>query len=154
MSDGETLPGAEELAARARAILTAHWQPEGYTVPNAATYPFAWLWDSCFHALIWAELGDERRALTELAHVFRCQDEATGFVPHVDYQRDPDVLRSFWGRSDASTITQPPMYGHAARVGHGVDSAISVETAAMAMLIHVIEKKRSRLPCSIAFQLA
>ena len=92
--------------------MEAHWQPEGYTVPNAITYPFAWLWDSCFHSLIWAALGDEQRAVTELAHVFRCQDERTGFVPHIDYQRDPDHLRAFWGRSDASTITQPPMYCH------------------------------------------
>jgi len=76
-------------------------------------YPFAWLWDSCFHAVIWAALGHGDRALTELAHVFRCQDEATGFVPHVDYQRDPDHLRAFWGRSGSSSITQPPMYGHA-----------------------------------------
>ena len=93
--------------------MEAHWQPEGYTVPNAAVYPFAWLWDSCFHAVIWAALGHGDRALTELAHVFRCQDEATGFVPHIDYQRDPDHLRAFWGRSGSSSITQPPMYGHA-----------------------------------------
>lgn len=101
------------LSDRVRAVMEAHWQPEGYTVPNAVSYPFAWLWDSCFHAVIWAALGDEVRALTELTHVFRCQDERTGLVPHVDYQREPDHLRAFWGRSDASTITQPPMYGHA-----------------------------------------
>ena len=71
--------------------MEAHWQPEGYTVPNAVTYPFAWLWDSCFHAVIWAALGDDDRALTELAHVFRCQDERTGFVPHIDYQRAPTI---------------------------------------------------------------
>ena len=44
------------LAARARAVLEAHWRPEGgYTVPHAGTYPFQWLWDSCFHAIAWAE---------------------------------------------------------------------------------------------------
>jgi len=101
------------LRDRVRAVMEAHWQPEGYTVPNAVTYPFAWLWDSCFHAVIWAALGDETRAVTELAHVFRCQEDRTGLVPHIDYQRVPDHLREFWGRSDASTITQPPMYGHA-----------------------------------------
>jgi hypothetical protein len=100
------------LSERVRAVMEAHWQPEGYTVPNAVAYPFAWLWDSCFHAVIWAALGDDTRALAELAHVFRCQDERTGFVPHIDYQRDPDHLRDFWGQSGASTITQPPMYGH------------------------------------------
>jgi hypothetical protein len=101
------------LSEQVRAVMHAHWQPEGYTAPNSVTYPFAWLWDSCFHSIIWAALGDDQRAVTELAHVFRTQDERTGFVPHVDYQRAPDHLRDFWGRSGSSSITQPPMYGHA-----------------------------------------
>ena len=46
------------------------------------------------------------------------------------------------------------MYGQAARVGHGVNRMTNVETTAMAMLIHVMDRKRSRLPCSIAIQLA
>jgi len=100
------------LRESVRSVMEAHWQPEGYTVPNAASYPFAWLWDSCFHSVIWAALGDDDRAVQELDHVFRCQD-ASGFVPHIDYQREPDHLRVFWGRSECSTITQPPMYGHA-----------------------------------------
>ena len=101
------------LSERVRAVMDAHWQPEGYTVPNAVTYPFAWLWDSCFHAVIWAALGDDVRAVTELAHVFRCQDDDTGFVPHIDYQRDPHHSSDFWGRPGSSTLTQPPMFGHA-----------------------------------------
>lgn len=101
------------LSERVRAVMEAHWQPEGYTVPNAAVYPFAWLWDSCFHVVIWAALGEEDRAVAELAHVFRCQNERTGFVPHIDYQRAPDHLRDFWGQPNVSTVTQPPMYGHA-----------------------------------------
>src|SRR5262245_33918200 len=101
------------LRDRVREVMNAHWQPEGYTVPNATTYRFAWLWDSCFHSIIWAELGDEERARRELAHVFRTQDDATGFVPHIDYERDPEHLKAFWGRSGRSSVTQPPMYGHA-----------------------------------------
>ena len=38
--------------------------------------------------------------------------------------------------------------GHAASAGRGA----SVATAAMAMLIHVMDRNRSSLPCSIAFQ--
>ena len=114
--------------------MEAHWQPEGYTVPNAATYPFAWLWDSCFHAVIWAELGEGDRALTELAHVFHCQDERTGMVPHVDYQRAPDTLRDFWGQPNSSTITQPPMYGHAIEAlrRRGLDVPVDVVDRAIA----------------------
>jgi hypothetical protein len=100
------------LMDRARAIMEAHWQPEGYTVPNAVTYPFRWLWDSCFHALIWAELGEADRAVAELSHVLQAQDPS-GFIPHIDYSRDPSHHESFWGRAGSSTITQPPMYGHA-----------------------------------------
>jgi hypothetical protein len=102
-----------------------HWRPEGYTAPNTDRYPFAWLWDSCFHAVIWAELGDDERALTELTHVFRLQDD-DGFVPHIDYEIDPGFHADFWGREAASTITQPPMYGHA--VAELVRRGIAVPT--------------------------
>src|SRR3954451_24134777 len=88
-----------ELGQHVRAVMDAHWQPEGYTVPNAITYPFAWLWDSCFHSIIWCALGESDRAVAELTHALRLQDPATGFVPHVDYGRDPDRYASFWGRS-------------------------------------------------------
>jgi len=100
------------LARAARAVLIEHWRPEGYCVPHASTYPFPWLWDSCFHSVVWAHLGEPYRAVVELAHVFRTQDPL-GFVPHVDYQVAPDHLAGFWGRTGASAITQPPMYGHA-----------------------------------------
>ncbi len=94
--------------------MEAAWQPMGYTSPNLAVYPWMWLWDSCFHALVWAELDDER-ALTELESIFTFQTP-DGFVPHMGYQRDPDAAIEFWGRSGASRISQPPMYAHAARV--------------------------------------
>jgi hypothetical protein len=100
-----------DVRTTAHSILVGHWRPEGYAVPNASVYPFQWLWDSCFHAICWAELGEEERAVTELAHVFRTQFDS-GFVPHVDYQADPSFHADFWGRPGASSITQPPMYGH------------------------------------------
>jgi hypothetical protein len=109
---GEPTVSVETLCGDARAVLERNWRPEGYTVPNAPTYPYQWLWDSCFHAIAWAHLGEGERATLELTHLFRNQD-ATGFVPHIDYEPDPDVLASFWGRRGASSITQPPMYGHA-----------------------------------------
>jgi hypothetical protein len=108
----DNLPSSDELDARALAILEAHWRPEGYCVPNADTYPFQWLWDSCFHAVVWSHLGRTDRAVAELRHLFRCQDDL-GFVPHVDYEASPEHDAVFWGRSGSSSITQPPMYGHA-----------------------------------------
>ncbi len=107
----------------AREVLKAHWVPDGYTAPNPAAYPWQWLWDSCFHAVCWTELGDER-GLIELRTALSVQDE-DGFVPHMNYVRNPGAAADLWGRDRASSITQPPMYGHAvaelARRGVDVD---------------------------------
>jgi hypothetical protein len=126
-----TLPAGDAgFTAAARAVLEANWRPEGYTVPNADVYPFQWLWDSCFHAIAWAELGEPDRARRELEHLFRTQN-AVGFVPHIDYEFAPLHHADFWGCADHSTITQPPMFGHAIAELHrrGVDVASLVEPA-------------------------
>jgi hypothetical protein len=116
-------------------VLDAHWREPGFTVPNAQTYPWQWLWDSCFHAIVWAHLGEPERAISELECVFARQHE-TGFVPHITYwniepEQSEDKAR-FWGRTGVSSITQPPMYGHAvaelARLGVEVPPAL-VEAA-------------------------
>lgn len=108
---------AEILAAQLEPVVRdtfeAHWRTPGYTCPNAAVYPWQWLWDSCFHAVVWAELGDADRGLAELATVFAGQDADTGFVPHVGYHGEPSHLEHFWGRRGFSSITQPPLYGWA-----------------------------------------
>ena len=87
------------------------WVPHGYTAPNPATYPWLWLWDSCFHSLIWLALGDDERALTELNSVLSAIG-SSGFVPHMGYQIDPQRSVELWGTANASSITQPPMFGH------------------------------------------
>lgn len=116
-----------DVRSAARAVLDANWRAVGYTVPNDAVYPFQWLWDSCFHAIVWAELGESERARSELAHLFRMQAR-DGFVPHVDYEWSPAHHAGFWGREGASSITQPPMFGHAiaelARRGVAVDGLL------------------------------
>ncbi len=128
--EGPENPDRSAVRAAARAVLEAHWVPQGYTAPNHATYPWQWLWDSCFHAICWADLGDDR-ALTELRTALSVQAE-DGFVPHMNYVRNPGVAADLWGRDDASSITQPPMYGHAVAelVRRGVD--VDEETVAKA----------------------
>jgi len=125
-----------------RALMVAHWRPGGYTVPHATEYPWPWLWDSCFHALIWAELGERERAVTELRSVFADQDRL-GFVPHVRYVDAPDVWSDFWGRRRTSSITQPPMYGHAvaALIRHGIDVPAAVVDAASAGLAFLLDRR-------------
>ncbi|WP_419926584.1 MGH1-like glycoside hydrolase domain-containing protein [Candidatus Poriferisocius sp.] len=109
--EGPAEQSRSEVREAARAVLEAHWVPEGYAAPNPATYPWQWLWDSCFHAVCWAGLGDDR-ALTELQTALSVQSE-DGFVPHMNYARNPGAAVDLWGREGASSITQPPMYGHA-----------------------------------------
>lgn len=98
-------------------VLEAHWRDEGFTCPNAATYPWLWLWDSCFHSIVWAELGRADRAVAELEAALGGQN-AEGFVPHMRYMDGSTDARAFWGpggggRVPTSSITQPPVYGHA-----------------------------------------
>jgi hypothetical protein len=103
-----------DIRSAAADVLNEHWRSAGFAVPSANTYPWQWLWDSCFHSIVWADLGDER-ALDELESVFQWQTPS-GFVPHMGYQEAPEVPRELWGRYGSSTITQPPMFGHASRV--------------------------------------
>lgn len=139
----ERLPGVAALDSRTRGLLEEHWRPHGYTVPNGDVYPHQWLWDSCFHAITWAHLGEGDRALTELANVFAHQGP-DGFVPHVTYWVDPDAAVAFWGRRHTSTITQPPMYGHAIAelIRRGVDVSADLVASARAGLEHLAARER------------
>ncbi len=106
--------GATDLAGAVRALLEAHWDDaRGFCVPSPDTYPHLWLWDSCFHAVVWAHL-DDPRAPVELAAVLEGQLPG-GMVPHMRYgPAGPDTwLGPLPG---TSSLTQPPMFGHAARV--------------------------------------
>jgi hypothetical protein len=101
-----------DVRTGARKVLEDSWlEDEGFCPPNPVVYPHQWLWDSCFHAIAWAALGDER-AGRELAS---CLSGAlpNGFVPHMRY------LGPSSGRGplpDRSSFTQPAVYAHAARV--------------------------------------
>lgn len=141
MRDRQNLPPAPALAERALEILEAHWRPEGFAVPNGSTYPHQWLWDSCFHAVVWARCGRPTRAIDELRAAFERQGP-DGFVPHMIYRCDEgragvgDGPGAFWKRSGSSCITQPPMFGHGlaevGRTGAAVPSEV-VEAATRAM---------------------
>ena len=106
--------GQDALTHSVRGLMEAHWRPDhGYSVPSPETYPHLWLWDSCFHAIIWARLGDPR-ATRELEAVLDGQ-LLDGMVPHMRYGgTGPDT---FLGPlAGTSSLTQPPMFGHAIRV--------------------------------------
>lgn len=108
-----------DVRAEVRSLLEAQWDDaRGYCVPNPSTYPHLWLWDSCFHAVVWASLGDGR-AVLELEATLAGQLEE-GLVPHVRFGGEP--ADTFLGPlAGTSSLAQPPMFGHAIRVlmGHG-----------------------------------
>ncbi|MEL7158380.1 MAG: hypothetical protein AAFN30_17515, partial [Actinomycetota bacterium] len=110
-------PALPDLTAEVAALLDGAWREPGFCVPNADTYPHQWLWDSCFHVVTWAALDDDRGG-RELANVLAHQ-HPSGLVPHMTYWHHPELHRDFWGRPQTSIITQPPMFGHAARVWFG-----------------------------------
>ena len=141
------LPTASALASDARRLLEGAWRADdagGFCVPHAMTYPWQWLWDSCFHAVVWAHLGDDRAA-AELRSALSAQD-ADGFVPHLRYGPGPSPHGALWGRDGTSTITQPPMYGHAlaelARQGLAVDDEL-VGRAEHGLRFLLHERRRS-----------
>ncbi|GAB3715977.1 MGH1-like glycoside hydrolase domain-containing protein [Mariniluteicoccus flavus] len=105
-AEGRAAETAGDIPGRALTVLDTHWMPDrGWTVPHPATYPHLWLWDSAFHAIAWARLGDER-AVPELEALLGGQLDG-GTVPHMRYgDAGPDT---FLGPlPDRSSLTQPP----------------------------------------------
>jgi len=112
-----------------------------------------WLWDSCFHAVVWGALGDAERAVRELRTALAGQDPLTGFVPHMAYHGAGPVeaadAAAFWGSAGAdrvarSTITQPPMFGHAVAelVRRGIDVPEDLVDRSVAGLRFLMRRRR------------
>lgn len=85
-----------------------------YTVPSPSTYPYQWLWDSCFHAIILSHfnlLSAKREILSTLSQQFQ-----NGMIPHIIYwsmTSRTNFPKISWGKKKTSTITQPPMLAYA-----------------------------------------
>jgi glycogen debranching enzyme len=87
-----------------------------YVCPSAATYPFQWFWDSCFHAIVLAHL-DVDRAEAELRTLLLSQ-RPDGFIPHVTYwsAAEPVLVEPYQvaGASPwQSASMQPPVLAEA-----------------------------------------
>jgi glycogen debranching enzyme len=97
------------------ALLGQHYS---YISPSPKTYPFQWFWDTCFHVIILARLGEHDLAKRNLRSLFTMQD-ADGFVGHMIFwnqilpMRRSDVLqaRPTWQtlRPHMSALVQPPL---------------------------------------------
>ena len=92
-----TEPNLAEARTQAAKILEAAWdESRGYSYPNQHVYPHLWLWDSCFHAIAWATLDDER-AVREL--------EAVDFL--FELEMDYGAYREYRRHRMQTCIPQP-----------------------------------------------
>lgn len=141
--------GFESLAEQTRKVMEANWHPLGYTAPNPQRYEWQWLWDSCFHAIIWAELGEPERGVLELETLLGTI-EPSGFLPHMNYAADPPAAEKLWGRSGVSTITQPPMFGYAiAEIVRGGTEVPEELISKAALGLRFFAKFRTRHPSGL-----
>ena len=93
-----------------------------YIAPALKTYPFQWFWDTCFHVVILARLGEHELAKRNLRSLFTMQEE-NGFVGHMVFwhqvlpKRLSDVTqaRPTWQalRPHMSALIQPPFAAQA-----------------------------------------
>lgn len=98
---------ARDVLLRNRRVTDGHQ----YTVPSPSTYPYQWLWDSCFHAIALSHF-DLDAAKTELRSLLLKQFE-NGMLPHMIYW-EPGELHNFeWGVTGTSALTQPPIIAYA-----------------------------------------
>lgn len=107
------------LRQRALALLQQNLvvvPPHRYTRPAPSVYEHQWLWDSCFHAIVYRWL-DPAMAADELLSVVQHQVAAgpdEGMIPHMTYWRGGG--EALWGIAERSVITQPPLIAVAARL--------------------------------------
>ena len=86
-----------------------------YTIPSPDSYPYQWLWDSCFHAIILTHYNtdDAKKELLSLV----AKQFTNGMIPHMNYWQEPEKTnfpKIDWGKEDSSSITQPPLLAYAA----------------------------------------
>lgn len=98
-----------------------------FTVPSPERYPFQWLWDSCFHSIIYRALNDATAAKHELLSVVRKQHRS-GLIPHINFWHNTATPLPDWGRehrgkdlnhvfgvTGTSSLTQPPLLARTVR---------------------------------------
>jgi len=123
-----------ELSDRIRELMLANvkdgyssllGQSYTYVAPALDRYMFQWFWDTCFHVVILARLGEYELAKSNLRSLFEMQ-EADGFVGHMIFwnrvipRRRTDIVqaRPTWEtlRPHMSALIQPPLAATALRV--------------------------------------
>src|SRR3977135_3135256 len=97
----------------------AAWANRDYdfVCPSMQTYPFQWLWDSCFHTVVLSHI-DLARAKGELECLLANQ-QPDGFIGHVTFwQREnfESVIAGYdiaWRTRYVTDCIQPPLLAEA-----------------------------------------
>ena len=110
-----------DIREKAKELLLKNYQATGgkYTCPSWPHYPHQYLWDSCFHAIVYAELGLTDLAKNEIEQLLKWQRQ-DGWIPHIIYlgqrQKLFDLERRLYKKDRNqfhSSITQPPVIAQA-----------------------------------------
>jgi hypothetical protein len=85
-----------------------------YTPPDFYHYPHGYLWDSGFHAIVYARSGIPELAQEELEAVFSWQDKETGFIANAKFHptkgtKHPERRYVFGKNAETSKYSQPPV---------------------------------------------
>ena len=92
-----------------------------YTAPSLDTADFGrkdyanqYLWDSCFHAVIWRWIDPQKAQEELLSLVSRQVQEGPdeGMIPHCNYWRNEGTW--LWSQPERSSLTHPPLIAVAA----------------------------------------
>ena len=121
MTDGQLLHKITHMYAQNRR------EAEGfsYTIPSSDTYPYQWLWDSCFAAIALSYF-DVAQAKAELRALVSKQFD-NGMLPHIIYWQHVNNLPQLdmkWGKRRTSSITQPPLLAEAVNRIYAADGDI------------------------------
>ena len=84
-----------------------------YTLPSPESYPYQWLWDSCFHAMTyrWFDPGAAWDELRGLLVRQAADGPDRGMVPHMSHleENGDRASQELFGLKDSSFLTQPPL---------------------------------------------
>lgn len=112
-------PTEERLRRRALTLLqrnrrSGHSDGMGldyaYTMPSHSMYPTQFFWDSCFHAIVLAELGDDDFARRELRSLVSAQ-RRSGRIPHAIFWRRDLWPPLYWAYTQSRPTPRPRLSG-------------------------------------------
>jgi glycogen debranching enzyme len=118
-TDTELIAAAKNVLQENRHTGVSHWGNRSFdfVCPSNVTYPFQWLWDSCFHAIALTHV-DVKLAQQELLCLLQAA-QPDGFIPHMilwEREKYIDKVRyySIALMNDYLTaISQPPVLAQA-----------------------------------------